>query len=61
MDGSKFYTVREIADILRIGINKAYDLTNQKDFPSIRIGSAIRIEREAFENWVRNQTHKIIL
>lgn len=58
MDGSKFYTVKEVADILKIGINKAYDLTNQKDFPSIRIGCAIRIDRDEFDNWVKNHMQK---
>lgn len=49
------YTVEEMAHLLNIGRNSAYELAVSKDFPSKRIGKKIiRIEREALYAWMRN-------
>ena len=35
----KILTVKEIKEILGCGINRAYDIVQQDDFPKIKIGS----------------------
>lgn len=45
------YTVKEIADILGISRNHAYDYINDMGFRIIRIGVAIRIPKAEFDKW----------
>jgi len=46
------YTVKEVAEILNIGMNKAYELIHQKEFPCKNLGRKILIPRKPFEDWV---------
>jgi excisionase family DNA binding protein len=41
-------TITEITEILRIGKRVAYELMEQKDFPTIKIGRLKRVNRDAF-------------
>ncbi len=43
--------VREMAQMLGIGINKAYELASRRDFPSIHLGKKIIIPIEALKKW----------
>lgn len=43
--------VEDVAKIMSIGINKAYDLTRRPGFPAVRDGWKIRIPRDAFFRW----------
>lgn len=52
---SRVFTVTEIAEILKVGRNTAYELFNQKNFPSFRIGKNLRITEASFEEWLKNQ------
>lgn len=45
-------TVREMADVLGIGVSKAYDLVHVSGFPSIRLRGTYIIPIEALKNWV---------
>lgn len=51
----KTYTVQEIMKILDIGKNSAYQLVQQKQFKSFRIGSSIRISKESFDKWLNDK------
>jgi len=46
------YTVRETANILDIGMNKAYELIEQKQIPVVRVGRKFIIPKLALENWL---------
>ena len=46
------YTVEEIAAILHIGRSSAYTLVKKGYFKSVRIGTAIRISRKSFDEWL---------
>lgn len=46
------YKVEEIAAILDIGRSAAYNLTKQGYFNSVKIGSAIRISKKSFDEWL---------
>ena len=46
------YTVEEIAAIIGIGRTSAYQLVKEGHFKMIRIGSAIRISKKSFDDWL---------
>lgn len=46
------YTVRETANILNIGMNKAYELIEQKKIPVVRVGRKFLVPKQALENWL---------
>lgn len=48
-------TVNELAEFLRVGKNRAYELVTTKAIPSFRIGSSIRVYRPAVTRWIENQ------
>lgn len=56
--GSRTYTVSEIAEMLGIGKSTAYKLVEQGSFKTVRIGSAIRISKKSFEEWLEEQLDK---
>lgn len=45
-------TVPEAAELLRIGLNRAYQLCRARTIPTIVIGHSVRVPREAFERWI---------
>ena len=47
------YTVKEIQNILRVSRQTAYDLCNSGKIKTLRVGSSIRITREAFEDYIK--------
>lgn len=51
---TRAYTVEEIAAILHIGRSSAYTLVKKGYFKSVRIGTAIRISRKSFDEWLDN-------
>lgn len=46
------YSVPEMAAVLGIGKQKAYELTRRADFPKIRVGKKIIVPIREFETWV---------
>lgn len=48
------YTVEEIAAILNIGKKAAYNLVREQPFKTVRIGTAIRISKVSFDQWLDN-------
>ena len=55
---NEYLTAGEVARYLHISLSKAYELTRQPDFPICRIGSVVRIPRDAFLSWVAQNTRK---
>ena len=58
LDTSKeIYTVKEIAEILRISIRGAYTFVNTtKEFKTFHIGKCIRVSKKSFDEWFRGVT-----
>jgi predicted DNA-binding transcriptional regulator AlpA len=51
------YSVPELADVLGIGRNAAYELVNRDDFPSIRISEKrIVIPIDGLKAWLEEQS-----
>ena len=46
------YTVNDIARILGVSKARAYRLVQEELFKSVRIGSAIRIPKRSFDEWL---------
>ena len=51
------YTVREVAEILRIGRNKAYGLVHNKKIGSIKMGREYRIPKVRVEQFLTEGIH----
>lgn len=45
-------TVPQVAALLQIGINAAYDLCHRSDLPALRIGRSVRINRDGLQRWL---------
>lgn len=52
---AKTYQVEDIAKILDIGRSSAYNLVREGHFKTVRIGTAIRISRKSFDEWLESQ------
>ena len=52
---AKTYRVEDIAKILNIGRSSAYNLVREGHFKTVRIGTAIRISRKSFDEWLESQ------
>ena len=48
------YRVKDIARILGISTNAAYNLIPENLFKSVRIGNAIRISKQSFDKWLES-------
>jgi len=48
-------TADDIANILMINKNKAYELMKQKGFPTITMGRLKRVNRDSFFKWIEEQ------
>lgn len=55
------YTVQETAQILNIGLNKAYELIQEKQIPNLRVGRKILIPKLALESWLVKSADKKIV
>lgn len=49
------YKVEEIAEILNIGRTSAYNLVREGHFTAVRIGTAIRVSKKSFDEWLDRQ------
>lgn len=47
--------VPEMAEFLRIGRSRAYELVADGEIPSVRIGRSIRVSRRELERWLEGQ------
>lgn len=50
-------SVKEISNVLGIGLNQAYELVKKDDFPSFRIGQKYLVPKDKFEEWINAQCY----
>lgn len=48
--------ISDVANVLGIGLTKAYELSRQKDFPAFNIGTRRLVPKEKFVVWIGVQT-----
>ena len=53
----EWLTLRQVQEILGIGSTKAYQLVASGAVPSVKIGRAIRINRQDLERWLEDQRY----
>lgn len=53
-----FLNAELIGKVLGVSSTTAYELMNNEDFPSLRIGSRLIIAKEKFVEWVNSQTER---
>ena len=53
----RVYSVDQIAVLLNVSKGSVYDLIKQNLFRTVRIGSAIRISKQSFDEWL-DKNHK---
>lgn len=49
-------TPMDVAAVLKISRNTAYELVHRDSFPSLKIGKQYRIPRDKFINWLDGAT-----
>lgn len=47
-------TVLDVAEVLGISRNSAYDLVRSKGFPKVTVGKMYRIPKVRFEQWLNS-------
>ena len=47
-----FLNAETIAKLLGISISSSYELMQEKDFPTFKVGSRKLVEKEKFRKWV---------
>ena len=55
MNDHEFLTVGEVAALLRISRNLAYELVAEKVLPSIRLGRRVLVPRVLLDRWITSQ------
>lgn len=50
--GKRVYSVDEIARLLRVSKGSVYSLIKEGAFHTVRIGSAIRVSKKSFDEWL---------
>ncbi len=50
----EFYTIKDVEQILQIGHIASQALFMSEGFPGIKVGKAYRVEKKAFEQWLKN-------
>ena len=49
---ARSYTVEDVAAILNIGRTSAYTLVKEGHFKTVRNGTAMRISKKSFDEWL---------
>lgn len=50
-------SVQELSAHMGISLPKAYELTKQEGFPTIRIGTRILVPVDAFKEWLKENAN----
>ncbi len=51
--------VRDIADTLRIGRNRAYELVNSGKIKAVKVGNLYRVSRDSFISFINGETEDV--
>ena len=53
-----FLNAEMVAKALGVSASTAYELMHTKDFPSLKIGSRLLVQKEKFQEWVNKKSMK---
>ena len=51
-----FLNADTVAKVLGIAVSSAYELMQEKDFPTFKVGNRKLVEKEKFRQWVKSQS-----
>ena len=51
--------VKQLADLLGVSDSSVYELIQEDDFPSLRIGKRIVIPKEELREWISTHTKEV--
>ena len=51
-DSPLLLTVSQAAELMQLGRDTVYQLTHRPDFPALRLGRSVRINRELLQVWL---------
>ena len=57
---NEFLRPAEVAPMLNITTGRLYQLLASREIPSVKVGGAIRIPRQAWEQWLADQRDKAL-
>lgn len=52
---TEILTVGQVQENLHIGRNKVYEVFARPDFPALRLGRKLGVDKEAFEEWKKSR------
>lgn len=52
---TEILTVEQVRENLHVGRNKAYEIFARDDFPALKLGRRMGVDREAFEEWKKSR------
>ncbi|MCZ6618051.1 MAG: helix-turn-helix domain-containing protein [Gammaproteobacteria bacterium] len=53
---TEIYAVKEVAEILGVGLNTAYEAARRGGFPAIKVGARILIPKKRFDRWLEEDS-----
>ena len=51
-----FLNAKNLAEVLGIAPSSAYELMHEKDFPVLKVGNRLLVEKEKFKEWIQRNT-----
>ena len=55
-----FLNAKILAEVLGIAPSSAYELMHEKDFPVLKVGNRLLVEKDKFKEWInRNKGGKV--
>ena len=51
-----FLNAKTLAEVLGISPSSAYELMHEKDFPVLKVGNRLLVEKSEFKEWVERNT-----
>lgn len=55
MDRTKWLTIEELAEYLKMGRTKLYRMAQEGEIPASKVGNQWRFDREEIDQWMKNQ------
>ncbi len=55
MDRTKWLTIEELAEYLKMGRTKLYRMAQDGELPASKVGNQWRFDREEIDQWMKNQ------
>jgi len=55
MDRTKWLTIEELAEYLKMGRTKLYRMAQDGDIPASKVGNQWRFDRDEIDQWMKSQ------